>query len=119
MNYEGKKLNNRSQDIIDLINKYAVCIINDLHLLPTYNSILGMSCIDPALYRNINKNCINEFKVHDDISLSDHCLITFDLLYHGRKKYTEKTVHLSEINKWKFRLDLTKFSEIKSEKKNK
>lgn len=45
-------------------------------------------------------------------SLSDHCLITFNLLYHRRKSYNDNMVRLSNTNKWTLRREIAMFSEI-------
>lgn len=72
------KLDGLGQELIDLIIKNNLDILNNSHNIPTYSSTLGNSWIDVVLQNNVIGLC--QFDVLDHITLSDHNLLTFKLL---------------------------------------
>lgn len=71
------KLDSWGQDVINLITRHDLSILNDLKYAPTYSSTIGTSWIDIIIHDNTDWNTMKNFKVWDDLSLNDHCLITF------------------------------------------
>lgn len=68
---------NRGLMLLDVMNSFNVSLFNNRNSPPTYCSTLGTSWIDLLFYQNINIHNLKNFKVHEDISLSDHRLISF------------------------------------------
>lgn len=75
--WEKNKQDSRAQNVIDLINRHVLNVLNDSNFTPTYSSPIGTSLIDIIFYDNINGGSIENYKVWDDHSLSEHRLITF------------------------------------------
>lgn len=59
--------------------KYYIVILNDSNSLPTFDSTIGKSWIDLIMFRDMDMNKVGDFMVPDEISMSDHNLITFKL----------------------------------------
>lgn len=72
---------------------------------------MGKSWID-----YINRNRIKEFKVHDELIMSNHCLLTFDLIICETRKYYDRVASLLDVHKWKLRIDLEEYSIVMSSK---
>lgn len=64
---------------MEFILKLDLVILIDPKSHPTYESTIGTSWIDLVLIRNIVPDKIGNFKVKNDISMSDHIIITFNL----------------------------------------
>lgn len=81
-----QRIDSRGEILLEFINKYDLIMLNDPNTVPTYTSTTGISWIDMILVKNFNINNIFDYKVWDEIHLSDHNLITFKIKNYKRKK---------------------------------
>lgn len=80
-------------------------ILNERTSRPTFHSTIGCSWIDLILYQNMNKNELIDFQVHDEITLSDHDLITLHFCLYSIRKNKVSKIFLNNVNSWKFALE--------------
>lgn len=108
----GHRTDSRGETLLDFINYHDFNILNEASSPPTFDSTIGQSWIDLAFSKNFDDNVLN-FKVHDDISLSDHRLITFNLVYR-RVKTAYNRMNLKNTNKWKLVSDISHLLDSKT-----
>ncbi|KAF8788627.1 Retrovirus-related Pol polyprotein type-1 like protein [Argiope bruennichi] len=100
------KQDERGKNLLGCLNRLDLDIINEIHSPPTFDSTRGRSWIDLTSVKNIARNKIMDWKVHTDISLSDHNLITFSLDSGAKIKVTLKRWSLDSLKILEFRRDL-------------
>lgn len=101
----GQRAHSRGEILLDFINNHDLTILNEPSSPPTYDSVSGQSWIDLILFKNLGNNLSN-FKVHDELSLSDHRLLTFKLVYQGSRKSYGR-MNLNRTRKWKLGTDIS------------
>ena len=67
--------NKRGLELEDFLFRHGLCLLNEGNK-PTFESGVGKSCIDLTVASPQFATCIREWKVHDEMHLSDHHLIT-------------------------------------------
>lgn len=102
-----QKSDHRGTVLLDTMAKFHLYLLNDSSNLPTYFSTHGISWIDLVLLnKTVDARKIIKFTINEDIQLSDHRLLTFDVMFEKvNQDYTER-MDLNRIDKWKFSLDV-------------
>ncbi|GBO09591.1 hypothetical protein AVEN_102715-1 [Araneus ventricosus] len=106
----------RGRVVLEFINKMDIVIENSSDSLATYSCEKGESWIDLILSKNIDRNLVNSWQVHSDITASDHRLITYSLCegfsqVHRRIIWKTENMKLSD-----FKLEISKLVRNYSEK---
>nr|XP_042907733.1 uncharacterized protein LOC122271234 [Parasteatoda tepidariorum] len=81
----GPTTNARGEVLLNFFAQHDLDVVNDPNGLPTFNSILGQSWVD-LFITNIKE--LAQYEVHDNISCSDHALITVGI---DRSEIIQKT----------------------------
>lgn len=96
--------------MVELMAKHHIYLMNDSSNPPTYYSTLGQSWIDLVmLNENVDPRKFNNFHISDNIHLSDHRLITYDILFKRNTYQHTGRMDLNKVNKWKFVMNMNKF----------
>ncbi|GBO11479.1 hypothetical protein AVEN_134500-2 [Araneus ventricosus] len=106
----------RGRVVLEFINKMDIVIENSSDSLATYSCEKGESWIDLTLSKNIDRNLVNSWQVHSDITASDHRLITYSLcegFSQVHKRIIWKTENMKLID---FKLEISKLVRNYSEK---
>lgn len=108
-----QRTDNRGAILLDNILKFNLTLLNDSTTTPIYCTTHGSSWIDLVMMNNyIEINLVHDFKVNDDIILSDHRLLTFK---YGLKRnlITSSTMmNLKFVDRWKFSMGMNKIMSI-------
>lgn len=69
----------RSLELIELINTFDLVVLNNPTSRPTFADVQGSSWIDIATPRNMNLNCIRNWRIDDRTIDSDDNIMDFEL----------------------------------------
>ena len=94
----GSKSNNvRGHDLEDLIFQHGLSLLNEGDA-PTFESGVGISCIDITVASPQFATKVRNWKVEDEMHLSDHHLISFDIRLQAAKPELCKSRNLKKAD---------------------
>lgn len=99
------KMDSRGHELINLILKYNIHILNDPHSKPTYCSTIGNSWIDIIMSINCG-NWLSGFEVMDNISTSEHNLIEFNITINSLNKRRNHNIQHDIMDYWKLKVNM-------------
>ncbi|GBN95823.1 hypothetical protein AVEN_118860-1 [Araneus ventricosus] len=106
----------RGRVVLEFINKMDFVIENSSDSLATYSCEKGESWIDLTLFKNIDRNLVNSWQVHSDITASDHRLITYSLCESFSQVYRRTIWKIENMKIIDFKLEISKMVRNYSEK---
>ncbi|GBN69253.1 hypothetical protein AVEN_205883-1, partial [Araneus ventricosus] len=71
----------RGKALLELVFRQDLDIGNDIYSAPTFDSERGKSWIDLTLKKNISREVFKNWVLHQDVTASDHNLITYEITY--------------------------------------
>ncbi|GBM16752.1 hypothetical protein AVEN_9350-1 [Araneus ventricosus] len=80
----------RGKALLELVFRQDLDIENDIYSDPTFDSVCGKSWIDLTLTKNINREVFKNWVVHQDVTVSDHNLITYEITYEKSERPKNK-----------------------------
>ncbi|GBM15701.1 hypothetical protein AVEN_262874-1 [Araneus ventricosus] len=101
----------RGRSVLEFINKMDFVIENSSDSLATYSCEKGESWIDLILSKNIDRNLVNNWQVHSDITASDHRLITYTLCENFSHVYKRTIWKIENMKLIDFKLEISKLVE--------
>lgn len=102
-----QRCDNRRMMLIDLMAKHHIYLVNDNSNPPTYFSTLGQSWIDLVmLNEHADARRITNFRINDDVQLSDHRLITFDIHFDNNINIHAGKNNIQVLDGWKFTINI-------------
>lgn len=105
----NQKVDSRGTLLMDLLLKYNYTLLNDKNSPPTYCTTLGSSWIDLIFFSaHFDYNLFSNFKVNDDVLLSDHRLITFEFGTASNKIPKNLYMNLDFIDSYSFAIGINK-----------
>ncbi|GBM10210.1 hypothetical protein AVEN_262485-1 [Araneus ventricosus] len=80
----------RGKALLELVFRQDLVIGNDIYSAPTFDSERGKSWIDLTLTKNISREVFKNWVVQQDVTASDHNLITYEITYEKSERSKNK-----------------------------
>ncbi|GBN95972.1 hypothetical protein AVEN_166249-1 [Araneus ventricosus] len=104
------------------VKRYLSLSLDRTSTAPTFDSERGKSWIDLKLQKNISREVFKNWVVHQDVTASDHNLITYEITYEKSERPKNKCWKIEDLKLIDFRKDLyltiLKLKEIKINENN-
>ncbi|GBN53806.1 hypothetical protein AVEN_102874-1 [Araneus ventricosus] len=112
----------RGRLVLEFVNKLDFTIENRCDSIATYSCEKGESWIDLVISKNIDRSLVANWQVHDQITASDHRLITYTLSESPRQVRRRTIWKLENLKILEFKSEMSKlvsyFSRIDLNKEN-
>ncbi|GBN08430.1 Retrovirus-related Pol polyprotein from type-1 retrotransposable element R1 [Araneus ventricosus] len=112
----------RGRLVLEFVNKLDFLIENSCDSIATYSCEKGESWIDLVISKNIDRTLFSNWQVHNQITASDHRLITYTLSETPRQVKRRSVWKLENLKILEFKLEMNKlvshFSRIDLNKDN-
>ncbi|GBL95363.1 Putative protein in type-1 retrotransposable element R1DM [Araneus ventricosus] len=112
----------RGRLVLEFVNKLDFSIENSCDSIATYSCEKGESWIDLVISKNIDRSLVANWQVHDQITASDHRLITYTLSESPRQGKRRIIWKLENLKILEFKSEMSKlvsyFSKLDLNKEN-
>ncbi|GBN25564.1 hypothetical protein AVEN_273735-1 [Araneus ventricosus] len=95
----------RGKALLELVFRQDLDIGNDIYSAPTFDSERGKSWIDLTLTKDISREDFKNWVVHQDVTASDHNLITYEITYEKSERPKNKCWKIEDLKLIDFRKD--------------